>query len=93
MYRTIAPVTSLRNINQETLKTPFPTTVRPSPKFFKAQVVRFVGGIGIVKSYHLDSSTWLYVIEMDQGREPHFGRVGDETTILLCEGDILEVIQ
>jgi len=62
------------------------------PKFFKSQVVCFVGGVGTVKSYQPDSNTWSYAIEMDMGPEPDFGRVGSETTIFLLEADIQSVI-
>ena len=68
------------------------TNVLALPRFFKSQVVCFIGGVGTVKSYQPNSNTWSYAIEMDMGPEPEFGRVGSETTIFLLEADIQSVI-
>lgn len=54
-------------------------------------MVRFLGGVGKIKSFHPDSNTWTYAIEMEMGLEPDFGRVGAETTVILYEEDILGV--
>ncbi|MCC5612218.1 hypothetical protein LC612_37210 [Nostoc sp. CHAB 5834] len=59
------------------------------PKFRNAQLVSFVGGEGIVRSYTPEYGRWMYVIEMALGLEPDFGRVGAETMILLTEADLL----
>ncbi|MEH2278879.1 MAG: hypothetical protein V7K40_29855 [Nostoc sp.] len=58
------------------------------PKFCNSQLVSFVGGEGIVRSYTPESGTWTYLIEMALGLEPDFGRVGAETMILLTEADL-----
>jgi hypothetical protein len=56
-------------------------------------MVHFVGGIGTIKNYRPDSTTWTYAVEMEMGPEPEMGRVGLETTILLHEADIQEVMK
>lgn len=58
------------------------------PKYDKNQKVFFIGGVGKIKNYKPDSNTWNYAIEMEMGTEPYFGRIGNETTILLHEADI-----
>ncbi|WP_073070635.1 hypothetical protein [Phormidesmis priestleyi] len=58
------------------------------PKFRHAQLVSFVGGEGIVKSYKPESGNWTYLIEMALGLEPDFGRVGAETMLFLNEADL-----
>ncbi|MBW4447855.1 MAG: hypothetical protein KME38_13545 [Spirirestis rafaelensis WJT71-NPBG6] len=62
------------------------------PRFRTNQMVHFVGGMGKIKNYRPNSATWTYAVEMEMGREPEMGRVGFETTILLDEADIEEVI-
>ncbi len=69
------------------MKTNFQTT----PKWGKDLMVRFIGGVGRIKSSRPDSKNWTYAVEMEMGAEPDFGRVGAETTIILYEEDILEV--
>lgn len=68
------------------------TKIITMPRFSKKQRVCFVGGIGTIKNYQPESGTWTYAIEMELGPEPDIGRVGSETTILLYEADIHEVI-
>lgn len=63
--------------------------VTPVPRFRKGQTVKFVGGTGTVKSHHLDSSSWTYLVEMAMGPEPEMGRIGYETTLLLNESDLM----
>jgi hypothetical protein len=58
------------------------------PKFAPNQIVRFIGGIGKIRSIQQQDSRWVYNIEMSMGVEPDFGRVGAETTIVLAEQDI-----
>ena len=58
------------------------------PKFRHTQLVSFVGGEGVVKSYTPDAGSWTYLIEMTLGPEPNFGRVGAETTVMLNEADL-----
>ena len=58
------------------------------PKFQRWQQVNFSGGSGTVKSYQAEAGSWSYVIQMEMGPEPEFGRVGSETEILLFETDL-----
>lgn len=58
------------------------------PKFRQLQLVSFLGGMGRIRSRHLESGTWAYAVEMSLGMEPNVGRVGTETTIFLDEVDI-----
>lgn len=58
------------------------------PKFRQFQLVSFLGGVGTIRSRHLESGTWAYTVEMSLGMEPNVGRVGTETTIFLDEVDI-----
>ncbi len=62
------------------------------PKFSKNQPVCFVGGVGRILSCQLEYNTWAYIIEMEMGPEPSMGRIGAETSILLHENDILNVL-
>ena len=45
--------------------------------------VRFLGGVGKIKSFRSESNTWTYAVEMEMGAEPDFRRIGVQTTILL----------
>jgi hypothetical protein len=65
--------------------------VSVSPKFNRSETVSFVGGVGKIKSFHPNSGTWVYRVEMELGPEPDIGRIGSETTVLLHESDICEV--
>lgn len=65
---------------------------KPIPRFSRDQVVRFAGGVGTIRNYRPDSGTWTYAVEMELGPEPVVGRIGPETTILLQEVDIYEVM-
>lgn len=58
------------------------------PRFCKHQIVRFIGGMGTIKSRRASAGAWLYTIEMAQGPEPEMGRIGSETIILLYEADL-----
>ena len=60
-------------------------TVLARPQFAQGQSVTFFGGEGVVRSLKLDAGLWTYGVEMMQGPEPAFGRVGPETMILLPE--------
>ncbi|MDF5729455.1 MAG: hypothetical protein PUP92_15935 [Rhizonema sp. PD38] len=62
------------------------------PKFSRNQLVRFVGGTGVIVSYYLNSNTWTYTVEMEMGPEPSMGRVGAETMLLLHEIEIKEAM-
>lgn len=58
------------------------------PKFAPNQTVRFIGGMGKIKSIQQQDSRWVYNIEMSLGVKPDFGRVGAETTVVLAEQDL-----
>ncbi|HEY9696247.1 MAG TPA: hypothetical protein V6D10_03225 [Trichocoleus sp.] len=58
------------------------------PRFNRNQPVRFVGGQGTIRSYHPESGSWKYLVEMEMGPEPDVGRIGYETTVLLLESDL-----
>jgi hypothetical protein len=62
------------------------------PKFTIHQFVYFIGGVGTILDFQVDSNTWKYAVEMEKGPEPDMGRIGSETTILLHETDIYGVI-
>lgn len=62
------------------------------PKFCKEQQVSFLGGWGIIKNSFLSAGKWLYLVEMELGPEPEMGRIGPETTILLYQTDLQEVM-
>lgn len=66
-------------------------TVLKMPKFGNNQRVRFIGGEGVVKKLQHDSASWNYVIEMEKGIEPPFGRVGAETIVVLNEAELFAV--
>ncbi len=59
-----------------------------TPRFSNGQQVYFVGGEGVIKSYHTEAGTWAYHIMMNMGQEPNFGRIGHETTIVLIETEL-----
>jgi len=65
--------------------------IKTHPKWGNDLMVRFLGGVGKIKSFRPESNSWSYAVEMDMGPEPDFGRVGAETTIILYEDDILGV--
>ena len=60
------------------------------PKFCVKQAVWFFGGRGVVCSYQHDAGRWTYLIEMDLGPYPVFGRIGTEAMVLLNEIDLYE---
>jgi hypothetical protein len=63
-----------------------------NPRFGCHQTVRFFGGIGKIKDIRRQDICWIYHVEMSQGVEPDFGRIGAETTIVLEEHDIRQVV-
>ncbi len=60
----------------------------PKKLYSCKQKVKFIGGEGIVKRSIFEGGTWQYSIEMPQGKEPTFGRVGAETIVLLNETEL-----
>ena len=63
------------------------------PQFDCHQTVRFFGGTGKIKNIQRQAISWIYHVEMIQGVEPDFGRLGAETTIVLEEQDIRQVLE
>lgn len=59
------------------------------PRFRKGQAVKFIGGAGTIKNYRPEAGVWTYLIEMELGIEPDFGRVGAETMVWLPEVDLM----
>jgi hypothetical protein len=59
-----------------------------TPNFHCAQRVQFVGGSGIVRSYKPEADSWSYLIEMELGPEPDFGRIGAEAMVIITEADL-----
>jgi hypothetical protein len=62
-----------------------------APKFGIEQIVIFIGGVGKIRNYHTEFHNWTYLVEMEMGPEPNFGRIGCETMILLSEEDLILV--
>lgn len=62
-----------------------------TPKFAIDQLVEFIGGLGKIRNYHSELYGWTYLVEMEMGPEPNFGRIGCETMILLPEEDLIIV--
>lgn len=62
-----------------------------APKFAIEQIVIFIGGVGKIRNYHSELHSWTYLVEMEMGPEPNFGRIGCETMILLPEEDLILV--
>ncbi|MFH7027951.1 MAG: hypothetical protein ACHBN1_21770 [Heteroscytonema crispum UTEX LB 1556] len=62
------------------------------PRFNRNQLVSFIGGMGKILHCRPDSGTWTYAVEMEMGPLPEMGRIGAETTILLYEMEIEEVL-
>jgi hypothetical protein len=50
--------------------------------------VQFLGGAGIVRSYKPEANSWSYLIEMELGPEPDFGRIGAEAMVIITEADL-----
>ena len=65
---------------------------RKSPRFDRHQTVRFFGGTGKIKDIQRQDICWIYHVEMNQGAEPDFGRIGAETTIVLEEHDLRQIV-
>ncbi|MBE9169666.1 hypothetical protein IQ238_19775 [Pleurocapsales cyanobacterium LEGE 06147] len=63
-----------------------------APKFHKDQQVTFIGGSGKIEDCFLDSGTWVYLVKMELDTEPEMGRIGYETTLLLHQTEIRQVI-
>jgi hypothetical protein len=50
--------------------------------------VQFVGGLGIIRSYKPEAQSWSYLVEMELGPEPDFGRIGAEAMVIITEADL-----
>lgn len=57
-------------------------------RFRKGQRVCFIGGMGTIENYKLESGSWIYLVAMELGPQPPMGRIGYETTIWLFEADL-----
>ncbi|NJR65537.1 MAG: hypothetical protein HC772_09830 [Leptolyngbyaceae cyanobacterium CRU_2_3] len=58
----------------------------PEPRFKRGEQVHFIGGAGIVRSYELESNTWIYLVELDASEgDLMFGK---SRTLLMLEGDL-----
>lgn len=69
------------------------TTVKKfAPQFREGQQVRFIGGVGTIRSLRPAADSWMYQVEMEMGPEPDTGRIGYETTIVLAEIDVVSAI-
>lgn len=68
------------------------TSTMTIPLYKKDQRVYFAGGAGKIKSYHLESGIWSYAVELEIELELTMEWIGNETTILLDEADIHEVM-
>ena len=53
--------------------------------FDRQQHAICIGGEGIIQSFKLEDGNWKYAVEMPQGMEPIFGRIGPETIVVLDE--------
>lgn len=56
--------------------------------FNHGQLVKFIGGEGIIKSFKFEDRNWTYLVEMPLGIEPAFGRMGAETMIRIEETEL-----
>jgi streptogramin lyase len=63
-------------------------TLPTLPQFCQGQTVTFVGGAGTIKNCRPESNDWTYLVEMELGAQPDFGRVGAETMVWLSESDV-----
>jgi hypothetical protein len=67
-------------------------SILSAPKLCKGQIVRFMGGEGVINNYRFESDRWEYLVEMPMGPEPEMGRIGYETMIWLSAIDISSII-
>lgn len=59
------------------------------PRFRRGQLVRFIGGSGMIKNHRFENGNWFYLVEMEMGPEPEMGRIGYETTIVISQADLV----
>lgn len=64
-------------------------TIATVPRYCRGQRVNFIGGSGTIKGYRPEACNWFYLVEMEMGPEPEMGRIGDETTIMLNQFDLM----
>ena len=62
------------------------------PLFSRSQWVQFIGGIGEIKNFWLDSGAWIYAVEMQSDSSKGNEKEG-RLTILLHESDIQMIIK
>ncbi|NJL61729.1 MAG: hypothetical protein HC903_07745 [Methylacidiphilales bacterium] len=58
------------------------------PKFRHHQMVHFIGGEGVIKSFQSEADTWIYKIEMVMNPDVDIPRIGYETTVFILESEI-----
>jgi hypothetical protein len=63
-------------------------TVLKMPSFRNNQRVKFSSGEGIVRKFQYELGSWDYLIEIEAGQYPDFGRVGAETMVILREAEL-----
>jgi hypothetical protein len=56
--------------------------------FNYGQLVKFIGGEGVIQSFKFEDRDWTYLVKMPLGIEPKFGRIGAETMVLLKEAEL-----
>ncbi|HHP7245081.1 MAG TPA: hypothetical protein ACFE0H_10400 [Elainellaceae cyanobacterium] len=58
------------------------------PKFHQNQRVAFIGGIGKIKTRRVDSTDWLYAVEMPINPDQELHRTSRKTTLFLLESEL-----
>ncbi len=56
------------------------------PSFTNNQQVKFIGGEGIIRKFQYKFGSWDYLVKMEMGQYPDFGRIGAQTIVLSDEG-------
>lgn len=78
--------------DRESQLQPITKCAMTKPRFSTNQQVRFIGGMGTIRSYRADAGIWIYVIEVSRAANCDAGKRCRETLILLHEADIKEAI-
>ncbi|MGJ3247299.1 MAG: hypothetical protein ACFE0I_14655 [Elainellaceae cyanobacterium] len=58
------------------------------PKFHQNQRVSFAGGSGRIKTRRMDSTDWLYAVEMPIKPDQNLHRMSKQTTLFLHESEL-----
>ena len=67
------------------------SAVTKGPLFSRAQWVKFIGGIGRIRNFWLDSGVWIYAVEMESNAAQ--AEEEGKLTILLHESDIQMIMK